>query len=310
MLIMLPTDFGIGAALAVFLNWLSLIPFRRSEGKHWTERARVLYPARVSAGWNAWLVPAVVVLSQRLVIPEQEFSWLPIALASWLGTLAGGYFFIREIFPSTTVSEWFRETLVTWGLSIGWWGFFITIAAVMPTSIGWVNWLLIGLYLAATICWTFGGLIWCLKVFGRVQPVPEKVRRIVESVSNQMQVPARRIWLMQGRRASAFAFPYTRDLFFSEELLANFPTEAIAAICANELGHLCESRFVLICRLSGSIASLPLLFVRPIFHRWGVGGVFSAAGAYWIGSLFLQKLARDMEVRADKIAKTYEGPPG
>ena len=105
-------DFGLGAAMAMILNWLALIPFRHSKGKHWTERARRLYPARVNAGWNVWLIPVIIVLGQRLLVLEGDFWWLPVAFVSWLGALAGGYFFAREVFPAMTPREWFHETLV------------------------------------------------------------------------------------------------------------------------------------------------------------------------------------------------------
>jgi Zn-dependent protease with chaperone function len=303
-------DFGLGAAMTIILNWLALIPFRRSKGKHWTERARRLHPARVNAGWNVWLVPAIIVLGQRLLIPEEDFWWLPVAFASWLGALAGGYVFTREVFPSMTPREWIHETLVVWGLSIGWWALFISIATLMPAELGWRNWLLAGIYLGAVVGWAFGGLIWCLKTCRRLKPAPEKLRRIVERVSTQMKVLVRGVWLLQSKSATAFALPYTRDLFFSETLLATLPEEEIAAICAHELGHFCEPRPVLILRLSGCLAALPFLFIKPIFHQWGPGGVFFAAAAYWMCNVLLQKLAHAMEVRADRIARSNQGEPG
>jgi Zn-dependent protease with chaperone function len=193
---------------------------------------------------------------------------MPVAFVSWLGVLLGGYFFSREIFPSIKAREWFHEILVRWGLAIGWWTLFIAIACAMPAELGWASWLLAATYLAGVAGWAFGGLIWCLKKCHRLNPAPENLRRIVDRVSDQMKVPVRGIWLLQGARLSAFATPYTRELLFSEGLLAKCPEEEIASVCAHELGHCCESRTVLFWRLSRSIAFLPLLFIKPIFHAW------------------------------------------
>jgi Zn-dependent protease with chaperone function len=303
-------DVALSAAFAIVVNWLGLIPFRRSKGKHWTERARVLYPARKTAAWEVWLIPAIVVLGQRLAGNEDEYSWMPVAFSSWLGVLLGSYFLSRELFPSITVREWFHEMVVRWGLAVGWWTLFIAIAYLMPTEVGWMSWLLAGIYLAGVAGWAFGGLIWCLKKCRRLKPAPENLRRIVSRVSDQTKVPIRGVWVLQGGRSSASAMPYTRELLFSETLLTKCPEEEIASICAHELGHCCESRTVLFWRLSRGVAFLPLLFVKPILRVWGVGGAFFAVGAYWVSALFLQKFSHAMELRADKIAREHEEEPG
>lgn len=193
---------------------------------------------------------------------EDEYSRMPSAFfSSWVGVLAGSYFLSRELFPSTTAREWFHEMLVAWGLAIGWWGLFIAIACLMPTKLGWMSWLLATTYLAGVAGWAFGGFTWCLIKCRRLKPAPENLRQLVARLSGQMKVPVRTIWVLQGRRSSAFAAPYTRELFFSEGLLAHCPEEEIASICAHELGHCCEPRSVLFWRLSKSLAFLPLLFV-------------------------------------------------
>ncbi|MHB9005628.1 MAG: hypothetical protein ACYDC1_01715, partial [Limisphaerales bacterium] len=43
---------GLAATAGALANWLALIPWRRSVGAPWTERARLLWPARTGAGWN------------------------------------------------------------------------------------------------------------------------------------------------------------------------------------------------------------------------------------------------------------------
>jgi len=54
---------GLVAALVTFAaNWLALIPWRRARNEHWTERARLYYPARVAAANNLWILPAVLTM--------------------------------------------------------------------------------------------------------------------------------------------------------------------------------------------------------------------------------------------------------
>ena len=55
-------SFAVASLLAWGLNWLALIPWRRSAGQHCTERARLLYPARKSAGVNMLTINPVTSL--------------------------------------------------------------------------------------------------------------------------------------------------------------------------------------------------------------------------------------------------------
>ena len=62
--LLLVADFFIAGVVAFALNWLALIPFRRSKGSHWTKRARALYPAQIGAGAQVWQIPVIVALGQ------------------------------------------------------------------------------------------------------------------------------------------------------------------------------------------------------------------------------------------------------
>lgn len=97
-------SFGV-AFLAVWgLNWLALIPWRRSAGQHWTERARRLWPARKSARFNVWLLTANLVLVSLAFDPE--INLLFPAVPGFLGVAAGSYFMSRELWPEMRFKSW------------------------------------------------------------------------------------------------------------------------------------------------------------------------------------------------------------
>ena len=52
--------FSAGWLMAVAANWVGLIRWRRAVAAHWTERARLLYPARVTAVLNMFLIPGIL----------------------------------------------------------------------------------------------------------------------------------------------------------------------------------------------------------------------------------------------------------
>src|SRR5436189_3285993 len=104
--VLLICDSAVAAVFVWAINWLALIPFRRSKGKHWTERARVLYPARVGLISEIWTLPVIVAMGQRLLFEEEAPHWLLSGLAAWAGAAAGSYFFTREVYPATTLKAW------------------------------------------------------------------------------------------------------------------------------------------------------------------------------------------------------------
>jgi hypothetical protein len=84
----------IGFFLAFGLNWLALIPWRRSVGKHWTERARLLYPALVSMELKALLIPLFLGFISYIIVPEINFFL--VGLMGFLGVLLAKFFCSRE----------------------------------------------------------------------------------------------------------------------------------------------------------------------------------------------------------------------
>jgi hypothetical protein len=99
----------IGFFLAFGLNWLALIPWRRSVGKHWTERARLLYPALVSMELKTLLIPLCLGFISYIIIPEINF--LLVGLMGFLGVLLAKFFFNRELFPFLRFGLWLRTMI-------------------------------------------------------------------------------------------------------------------------------------------------------------------------------------------------------
>src|SRR5262245_63868542 len=100
--------FGAGLILSAGLNWMALIPWRKTAGQHWTERARKLYPARVAAVLNPWVIAFNVALGLELM-GQPRSTDLAAAGAAWFGAGLGGYFVDREIWPGLTFKSWFGQ---------------------------------------------------------------------------------------------------------------------------------------------------------------------------------------------------------
>jgi hypothetical protein len=60
---------GLMTALA---NWAGLISWRRAAKAHWTERARLLWPVRFTAGINVFLIPVILNQAHWFFFPETK----------------------------------------------------------------------------------------------------------------------------------------------------------------------------------------------------------------------------------------------
>lgn len=288
--------------LVAGLNWLALIPWRRSAGKHWTERARRLYPVRNSARLNAWLVPANLGLLSHLLFPETNFLFA--AIPGFAGGLLGGFYTDREIFSGLEFKHWLHLISVSWFLFFGQWAVLIFTAVVMPRNFGIATWSIAGAVLALLMGLQFGLGLRLLRWLRLLRPAPERLQFLVADTSRKMNVPVRSTWTMTTFVSNAGAVPLTHQLIFTEKLLATLSDEEVQAVCAHELGHLIEPRKVLLVRVMGSIAFYPLIFARPF---WSLGDFGPATYSLLvIGVLLLRWLslfvARRMETRADKVA--------
>ena len=298
------------AGITWLLNHLALLPFRKAKGAHWTERARLLWPARIAAKATLWLLPADLVLGQRLLWFGSVPPWPLAALAAWLGTVVATYPFDREIFPWLTLRAWAHQVLAGWSIRFTIWVVFFGIVALMPKEFDGRTWALACVFPVAFAVWVRGGLVWSCRMLRLLHPASDRLLAVATEVSEQMRVPFRGVWLFRSPGAVAFALPFTGDLLFSDRLLELHPDTEVAAICAHELGHLGESRLMLVGRLAGVLFYLPLLFIKPVACTWGPAGVLFLAGLSGFFIYCSRRLNLRLEKRADKIAKANEADEG
>lgn len=295
-------SFSVAFLLSRTLNWLALTSWRRSIGRHWTERTRLLYPAVISAHLNDWLISINVGVLSYTFLPERVF--LLATVSAFLGSRLAGFFLAREIYPSLRFKLWVH--LVAAGLflfSVRW---FLLILAIfeMPPDWSITTWLIAACLFILWVAFHFGLGFVLLRWFRLLQPATEHLNALVAEVSQKMNVPVRATWILSTFIGNAAAFPQIRQLVFTDKLLATLSDEETKAICAHELGHLSEPRTVLVARTLTAFSFYPLIFARPLYS-FGDNGV-GIYDLFIIGFLivlaFGRRVARRMEQRADKIA--------
>lgn len=299
------TAFCVAFLAAFALNWLALVPWRRSIGRHWTERARLLYPARLSATLNNWVLPFFLGFLSFVLAPHASSFY--VGVMAFLGALLAGFFFHREVFPVLTFGRWLRFVIAALFIFLWWLVVLIFVAFAMPDNFGLATWLIAGGVFLMLLASPYGPGLYPARWFGLLLPATDSLKTLVAEISEQMRVPVRATWILPTWISNAVALPHIRQLIFTDSLLAALSPEEIKAICAHELGHLSEPPRVLFARGITALAFFPLIFLRPLLlHENGVFGVLwilIGLCLFFLLALFLIiRMGRRMEKRADKMA--------
>lgn len=302
--------FLLAAALMALANGIGMIPWRRAAEAHWTERARLLWPVRVTASINLFVLPPLLLNLHQTFSPETSAGVVLECLAGFLGALLGCYPSEQGMFPGLEFRAWLHQVVVIWGIRAGYWGSLVAACVLMPEDPGWETLSVAVGYLGVHLAFVFGITLKLLRWGGVLLPAGEPLRLLVETLGAARGIRVRATWELKGPMALAFAFPFTRELLFSRALLEACPPEELSTICAHELAHLSESRTVQMGRLLGSLALFPLIFLRPLFHQFELPGLLAAAVAAALLSVFSTRLSRRMEQRADQQAATGEPEDG
>ncbi len=251
---------------------------------------------------NIWFIPAnLVILNAGLHL---EINFFATAILGFLGAIFAGFFFNREIFPGLQFTLWLR--LAVSGLFLFFLGWLVLISAIfyMPKDFGLLTWLIAGGVFMFMLAFNLGQGLRLLRWFGVLQPAPEILKTLVAEVSEKMCVPVRATWTLSTHICNALALPLIGQLIFTNKLLETLSQEETKAVCAHELGHLSESRKVLLVRGLASFAFYPLIFARPLssFSALGYGSFLIFFVLYFFLRFIGRRIGRNMEKRADKIA--------
>lgn len=300
-------SFVVAALATAFVNWLALIPWRRAaDGMHWTEKAALLFPARVSAATNFWLVAISTALGAHLVFPEAKPACY--VGGSLFGALAGTYPADRAVYPDFSPGSWLHIVASRWIIDTLNWLVLFGFALAMPHSLSARAWALVAAFIAVDAGLKLWLRLQLMKWLRLLRPPTERVSRIVGEVSARMGIPVRATWIIPSPQSNAVAFTVTRELGFTRKLMETLSDEEVAAICAHELGHLTESRWVAAGRILTALWSFALLLAVPVWFEFDAAGISVLVGVLWVARVSLRKEFRRMEKRADRVAAGVGDP--
>lgn len=303
-MLLFPGAFVVGAAFAWAVGWADLRPWRRAAAAHWTERARLLFRARTARQTNVVLIGVLLLIASAGLTHGR--STLPAFFGGMLGGLIAGWPLDRAVDPSRTLGAWMHLMAVSLVLSVLRFATVGLAAVLMPRRIDGVALIITGLFLVLQVALELGLQVRLLVWFRLLRPAGAALRALVAEVATELGVRVRATWELRVPYANAVAFITTRELAFTSKLLAIASDGELRAVCAHELGHLGESRWTVFGRVCGSLQFLPLIFLAPMFSRFGPSGLAMAFVAVAIIVVLRARLRRAMEKRADRVASAAD----
>jgi Zn-dependent protease with chaperone function len=177
---------------------------------------------------------------------------------------------------------------------------------LMPEEFGWSSLVVVVLYLVLHFALQFGLTLRVLRWMRLLVPADDRLEKIVTQQSAKSGIHVRATWILESEQAQAFAFMTTGEILFTTGILQCCDDEELAAICAHELAHLSESRWIVAGRLLVSFNLMPFIFITPFVHLFGLGGFFLVLGLFLFANWASPKLSHRLEKRADEIAKAQE----
>lgn len=293
---------GLGSALiTITAMHLALIPWRNSTGAHWTERARLLWPARrVLVGTIVACLAVAGMLPWVLGHHGDSITALWPAIA---GYLAGSFFTTREIEPRYTFPKWLYETFWQVLVQFGVLAIFIWLLHTMPYVMQPRDWLRFALGTLAVIVILTGLWLPVLYLFLKAKKSPDlRLERLVDEMAAQTGIKPWRVYYGESPIARAAALIYLRSLVFTSRVLDVLDDDELRSIILHELAHLRENIVVCLSRLIPVLSLMLITFIHPLMYHFGTAGLFWLVVVILLLLKLAKRIARRMEHHADDAA--------
>ena len=308
---LLAVHFCAATGLVYGIDRLALIPWRKAPGAHWAERARLLWPARITSATLFFAAPISLGAAQASFFPTLPLTYLYAALAGIAGAVLGSWPMTKAMFPELLFGDWARSALTAFVIRLMTLGVLIAAGICMPEHLNQAAIVLTVTVVAFTLWLIWGGMLWLLRVARVLVAAPPRLAGIVTNVAAQMNLPLPHAGLLRGYGANAIAFPVTHTLLVTERALNSLSDDELAAVCAHEFAHLNEPRGVILARILSAFVLLPGIFFKPAIEAWQTAGYLGICVALFLFPRLTTAFRRRMEARADSVALVHEGPsPG
>lgn len=295
--------------------WWMLRPLRKLDDAHWTEWNRFAFAARmVSASTMLAQVLAGVVLATAFTGPLSRVPLTWMVVLSGIAAATPAMAVLRGVQrrtkgPTVSAAGQLRSMAVLTLIFFPNWTIALTAMLLAPGRFNAWMALFIPVVAALMVGAFRGGGVWLARVTRLLKPAELPLRALVSRVEERMDVRSRAIYLMPLAMVNAAVVQAPRVLLFTPLMVEHFSDEELEAVTAHELAHLTEPASVVLIRM----LSLPLCLVvactTPVIVTFGLPVYLGAIVAGLLILIYVQRLARRMEQRADSAAGAQAEDP-
>lgn len=300
---------GMGIVMWLYARPLRLLP----ADAHWSEVARHYWHLRIARTLaTIWIVTAAAASSYDDLTKRGDDWWIVfVAVAALAGCIIGSRAAGRGLpLPETVRRGNLRSTLTQLLLFPGGPSILILMALTFRRGLSAESFIIAGVVLLFNIVLMLGGSVAILRMAGLLKPVDEPLQKAAGDQAAAQGVPLRHVMRMDLPMANAFAFPWTKDLSFTNSMLTELSSEELHSVIAHELGHLKEGLATRWSRLIGLLS----IFTIGLAPAAVIDGQPLVALGLFAGYIGVSRLAawihKRLENSADQHARDAESEDG
>jgi hypothetical protein len=254
--------------------WL-LRPLRRlPDGAHWSERARLGFPARTRL--VSWAMTSTLLVGMAWILWLGRLTPIDVAIAPALATLVATMIAVARVArlvaperPRLTLRGLASLLALSWGQM----AMLLALALLARDGFGPITWLALVLALGLSLVWAFGLPATAASAVGLFEAPSPEVSALVERSASRLGVRAPRVSVADLPMANAFALVPGERLVLTRAVLGGLSSSALATVVSHELEHFRESPRTRVVRVVSALAVVPVVLVRPVFGVWGTSAV-------------------------------------
>jgi len=247
-------------------------------GSHWSERARVGFPARTRL--VSWAMVSTLLVAMAWVLWLGRLTPIGIAVAPGLAILLTTALTVVRVGRLVAPD---RPRLSARGLlgmlALGWGNLVVLGAGLLLAgdAFGVRTFVVVGATTLLGVLWSLGAPIALATRARLFIEAPERVIALVSASAARLGIDPPATLVAELPMANAFALVLARRLVLTRALVTHLDDEALAAVVEHELSHFAEPRAATYARVASSLALVPLVLVRPVHALLGSTGTIGLA---------------------------------
>jgi Zn-dependent protease with chaperone function len=315
--------------IARVLTWLgmfvALYRWRRSREAHWSVRASLATSGRRTGKFAFFviMVPLIFVVARglrRIEFAPSIVGYFLVVVAGYIGVTQARLAWEAKLNPALVLNA--QALRATWIFRVSVLGILVVagfvLCGVVSYTEGPAAWAIVGLGVLSIGAYIWWGWVKLMKGLGIFRPAGARLLAVVEQAVRRLDVRPSAVYEVGLPITNALAYPGSNSIGFSDGALTALSDDELVAVCAHELAHLAERRWVRAVRFAnsfvvGGLVAAPAAVMVSMRNPFGGTELVIGLAVYVIVLVHLiafVRLYRRMELRADALACAAEPAPG